>query len=490
MSVPRDERRFGESSPGSNPLERSPVDRIAIEHPTHCAAEVGWVADVVFRERFGLEIETVVGTSGRGICIRRGDRKLTLSAEFFENADRAWGSAETATEVQSGEWDVAAEGLGEGLLHRTVPIPFGRPGISIDECGDVAVRADLLGTIFFHLSRYEEFCRPDRDQHGRFPGKASYAARLGMLDRPLADELIEVLWNAMRRVWPDLRRPTSTGRVELSCDVDWLYDAAAMRPAAMIRRLGSLARSGDWGAAVEASRDLARRCAGGSRACPSRRGLERLMHDAERRDLRGVFNFIPTTTDPDRDGDNRPGDPAVATLLSEIHRRDHEIGVHPGYASAEHPDVIADGVATFRRRLAELGIEQGRLSSRQHFLRWCPHRTAAGLDAAGVDVDTTLGFADRPGFRCGTSHEFTMYDCVGRRPLRLRQRPLVAMEWSYLSPEHLAFEPGRRMATALCELRRRCLHYGGTFTLLWHNSMLFSPRLRSTLHAALDGVVP
>ena len=52
------------------------------------------------------------------------------------------------------------------------------------------------------LSRYEEAVLLDRDDHDRFPATASIAYKTGFLDRPIIDEYVEILWVAMKRVWP------------------------------------------------------------------------------------------------------------------------------------------------------------------------------------------------------------------------------------------------------------------------------------------------
>ena len=75
------------------------------------------------------------------------------------------------------------------------------------------------------------------------------------------------------------------------------------------------------------------------------------------------------------------------------------------------------------QQLDNPGIQQAQLGGRQHYLRWKTPDTAIAWDAAGLDYDSTLAFADRGGFRCGVCYEFPMYDLKNRRPLNLLQRP-------------------------------------------------------------------
>jgi len=96
----------------------------------------------------------------------------------------------------------------------------------------------------------------------------------------------------------------------------------------------------------------------------------------------------------------------------------------------------------------------------------------------GLDYDGTLGFADRPGFRCGTCFEFNAFDPVAERSLRLRLRPLTLMEDSVLSPLYMNVSNPQEAFKIMADLKRTCRTLGGQFNLLWHNSELYQPRQR------------
>ena len=55
-------------------------------------------------------------------------------------------------------------------------------------------------------------------------------------------------------------------------------------------------------------------------------------------------------------------------------------------------------------------------------------------------------------------------------PLRLRQHPLVMMESSVVFDDYLGLGYSPEALRLMHELKRQALHYGGDFTLLWHNS--------------------
>ena len=203
---------------------------------------------------------------------------------------------------------------------------------------------------------------------------------------------------------------------------------------------------------------------------PHRAGLAHIMDVNERAGRAVAFYFIPENTDPRLDNRVSLDDPRLRALLREIHARGHEIGIHPGYQTYRHPEALARSVATLRRVLAEEGIDQPQLGGRQHFLRWETPTTARLWDDQGLDYDSTLSFADRPGFRCGTCREYPLYDLHQRRPLRLRERPLIVMECSVIAERYLGLGNSDEALALMQGYRDTCHRFGGDFTLLWHNS--------------------
>ena len=84
--------------------------------------------------------------------------------------------------------------------------------------------------------------------------------------------------------------------------------------------------------------------------------------------------------------------------MRRIHERGHEIGLHPSYNTFVHPERIAREGQRLQRICMEEGIEQSEWGGRMHFLRWQWPTTAYGWEQAGFQYDSTLSYADRPGF--------------------------------------------------------------------------------------------
>ena len=87
-----------------------------------------------------------------------------------------------------------------------------------------------------------------------------------------------------------------------------------------------------------------------------------------------------------------------------------------------------------------------------------------------LNYDSTLSFADKSGFRCGTSHEFTMFNLVTRKAMKLKQRPLVNMECTVIASRYEGLGYSDEAIERFKHFKKQTKKYGGTYTLLWHNS--------------------
>lgn len=160
----------------------------------------------------------------------------------------------------------------------------------------------------------------------------------------------------------------------------------------------------------------------------------------------------------------------ISRLTRQRDYKGHEMSLHPSYRTFKNLVQMKNEADKFRQVMDEEGIKQDEIGSRQHYLRWSTPETARHLEAAGIAYDTTLGYADHAGFRCGTSHEFPMFDIENQRVLNLRQRPLIMMEASVLSPRYMNMGYSDETLDYMKRLKEQCYAYGGNFTLLWHNS--------------------
>jgi len=333
---------------------------------------------------------------------------------------------------------------------------------------------DILGLTYWMLARCEEVNLAAElfDNHQRFPATASHAFKHGYLERPIVDEWFGILRQLISRLWPGLPLVQPQFKLLVSHDVDRPSAYAFGQKRQFIKNLaGDIFKRKAPNVALD--RTLIRlRSRHHLQSNDPFNSFDWLMDTSEAVGICSAFYFICGRTNPSFDAQYEPEHPAIRHLLRRIHDRGHEIGLHPSYETCVYPARIAQEGKRMKLICKEEGIEQFHWGGRMHYLRWQWPTTAYGLEQAGLHYDSTLSYADCPGYRCGTCHPYQMFDPVAHRPLRLIQRPLIAMECSVISPLYLGLGYSHSSLALFLRLKQRCQAVGGQFTLLWHNSEL------------------
>jgi hypothetical protein len=410
---------------------------------------------------------------------------LTIADGLFATPERLWLEQESLPRTPLARWRLDEAPITPRVVASELPVIFGRElatGSFYEETGDHShFGLDIFGSIFFQLTRYEEVACPARDEHDRFPASATLAHREGFLTRPLVNEYVELLWAGLERLWPRLQRTRRAFKESVSHDVDWPLHPALSAPRMAKAVIGDLVRARDRGLAVARLRTMRARPRGSPAGDPYNT-FDFIMDLSERQGLRSAFYFMAGRSDPRFDGTYNLEDPWIGALMRRIHDRGHELGLHPSYGTFRDAGAICAERAALARACERLGVEQSQWGGRQHFLRWENPTTWRGWEQAGLSYDSSLGFSRDPGFRCGVCFEYPVFDLLARRPMKLRERPLVAMEMAVFDDRLASEQAGLE---TLERLRHRCRMFDGEFTLLWHNSRLASPRERARYTAAL-----
>jgi hypothetical protein len=375
-------------------------------------------------------------------------------------------------------WQASAERF-QAPIEDIIPAPsegeLPAPLIEVDERG-ATIHYDILGLTYWMLTRLEEIGRTDLDIHQRFPATSSHAYNHGYLERPIVDEWLIILGQVVQRVWPELELKRHEFSMKVSHDVDGPARYAFQSFKGLVRTIGGdVLKRRDFKSALKApwiwlnSRH---------RIHPSDpfNTFDWLMEQSEKNGLNSAFYFICGRTDASKDALYDPEMPQIRKLMREIHQRGHEIGLHPSYNTYDRPQVIVREAQRLRRVCAEEGIEQEEWGGRMHFLRWDQAVTLNAWSDAGMAYDSTLSYADRPGFRCGTSFEYPAFDLANDTPLSLQIRPLIAMDCTVIAERYLALGSTEAAYEKFNELKTNCRKVNGVFTLLWHNSFFSSSK--------------
>jgi len=466
---------------------------LIINVPAKYLPEIEYTLRVVLKDALSLDYE-IEEYNGEEIRIKvRGDtlkRSLIVENVLFNTPSEQWLKEESLPILPLSNWIISDDSLELKLCDKKLPIIYGRKlsnGKYFEQGKNyLHLGLDIFGSCFFMLTRYEEIVLKERDEHGRFPAKASLAYKEGFLLRPIVNEYIEVFWAAMKRLWPGLNRKQHNYKVLLTHDVDRPFLAYDRSWYKMILNIGAdILRYKNFDLAVSRTRC---KIQNNPKIDPANT-FDFIMNLSEKYGLRSEFYFMTDHTAKSLDGSSYSLEsPDIKALISEINKRGHTLGFHASYNS------FCDSRRTkkeFEKLVAvaeELGIKQNSWGGRQHYLRWENPITWQNWEDAGLNYDGTLSFADHVGFRTGICYEYPVFNLLTRKSLQLREKPLIVMDGTLFGGDYMKLRP-EDVLKYIEQLSLLCKRFGGTFTLLWHNSSLIEKWQKDIYRRILDVIV-
>lgn len=354
----------------------------------------------------------------------------------------------------------------------SVPILFWGDGYEnglkpFAEClsnGSVIFYVDIIATIFFMLSRWEETIIRVRDEHERFPAIASVAYKQGFLDRPIVDEYALIFQAWLKRILPQWQPKSRRFSIKLTHDID-----SVLRFPNLWRWLraigGDLFKRRSWTCVRQTGGDTVARLVAPQQISHFQ-GIYTLAQLSKMYGLASAFYFIAAQPGPETiDNDYDLTSSLMTTCIKDLQRQGFEIGLHPSYYTLCAPEPLALEKSRLDAVLGETAY-----GGRQHFLRFQAPHTWRHWEQVGLVYDSTMSYADHEGFRCGTCHPFRPFDVLEDRELKLWEWPLVVMDNTLQGYRQLTPIEGQNR---ILELAQRCRQVGGTFVLLWHNNSLY-----------------
>jgi hypothetical protein len=87
-----------------------------------------------------------------------------------------------------------------------------------------------------------------------------------------------------------------------------------------------------------------------------------------------------------------------------------------------------------------------------------------------MEWESTLTYPEKEGFRCGTCYEYSVFNILTRKKLKLKEIPLEVMEATMMGYQNLT---PKIMEKRIIKLIDKVKKYNGKFVLLWHNSSFY-----------------
>lgn len=315
--------------------------------------------------------------------------------------------------------------------------------------------SDPLASVFYHLSRMEEYNYSNYDKHGRFQAKDSFVEKYGLGKKLMTERWIDAFLH-------DYEKQTNTNvstkktplKFTLTFDIDNAY---AFNGKPFSRQCASLVKD-------VIRLDFVRFSARISTLLGLRKDpydtYQKMEEYTKKTNLR-LFWLLGDYGTFDKNLPNNA--PKHLRLIQKLGQK-FSIGLHPSYGSN-----TSDKALSKEKNILDKTLNTNILSSRQHFLKLQFPTTYQRNINAGFQEDFTLGFGDKLAFRAGTLQVFPFFDLTKNQKENYLIFPFAYMDGTLKDYLHLSVEESKK---EIQELINEAQLFGGNFIAIWHNETI------------------
>ncbi|MBO2031211.1 hypothetical protein J4D99_07405 [Siccationidurans ginsengisoli] len=341
-------------------------------------------------------------------------------------------------------------------LGRQIPFFFDNPAAETllnFQPGKVVISADIISAAFFLLSGWQEYFSTERDQHGRFPYAASVQKIYNFVTLPVVNYYFDVLKTAVEYVSGQSLQPRRWGRQQasfaafISHDIDNLYSAwKAPAKAALLAHDFKLFGKLLWQHFTQPD---------------AWNNLEAVAAATAQYGAKSTFFILPNSDKAASGIANADYQlrPSLWQRLRLLEAADCELELHGSLGASVDETTLTRDLDNFQ--YAGTGL-------RFHYLSWDPRQTPATIDAVNFNYDSTLGFAERFGFRHSYCQPFYPFDFLTGKETDFLEIPLNVMDATLHHPNYLQLAPSE-ILPALQPVFAEIARFGGVASVLWHN---------------------
>lgn len=324
---------------------------------------------------------------------------------------------------------------------------------------------DILSPFFFVLSRYEEYANPKKDEFGRFRAGDSILSRLNLLETPVLNVYVNLLREILdkcglpagEQLWPegkrfavalshdvDIPRKTIPGSLRILCNQ--FLGKTELEGVGALSQLGSVV-------------DLFRaKLTGGENPYWN---FSKWMELEKRYGFGSCFYLsCPRRGEAKDPKYDLRTDRSLQETIKELLLSGFEIGLHGSFKGAKEISALKE-----EKSLLESLFEVDELGVRLHYLKMEVPSTWQIQEEAGFVYDSTLGYPEEVGFRCGLAFPFRPYDLEEEKRLNILELPLTIMDGAVFGKGPK--DKGEVLSRCL-QLLERVEKGNGLAVILWH----------------------
>ena len=325
-----------------------------------------------------------------------------------------------------------------------------------EKCLTFNDKVDPLASIFYILSRMEEYMTTAEDEHGRFTAENSVLSRFGWLQKAMCDRwAVDFLSFLHVNGLVEFQNKEHKVTILPTFDIDNVF---AYQLKNGLRKF------------LSSAKDLLH----GDRF---RMNERKLVLQGTTKDPYDTYDYILSIADRGFSvnmfwllGDYAKYDKNVSFKDARHQRLIRKmslkttVGIHPSYKSNSYEYFLLN-----EKERLEFILNQSVEHSRQHFLKLKLPATYRSISTMGIKHDYTMGYADQVGFRAGTARSFPWFDLRKNSISDLTIHPFAYMDGTL--QEYLKLTPSESKLI-IASLFEEVKNYGGDFQMIWHNETI------------------
>ncbi len=407
-----------------------------------------YTIDVVFNEFLGLEYFLKKEKRKTATVIKLSEKDVIFNIE-----DGFWSNKKNEVNIYNSK-NLPKEKveISDPFNKKTLIGLFGKKKIEVSE-GKIDVGIDIFASVFFMLTRWEEYVNKTRDNHGRFPGEESKAYELGFLHRPIVNEYLDFIWEALKYLGYKGGRKKRQYNLIPTHDVDFLTFPN--------KKIKYFVHDLLMKRSIQSFINRVKYC-----FCDPYNSFNFLMQTSEKHNVKSRFYFYAGGLSL-YDTQNYLKKKKLTGLVEEIKKRGHIIGFHSSYQSYHDKELFLK-----EKKEVEKATKQQINQGRQHYLRFEVPETWRMYNNCDMKTNSTMGYPDHFGFRCGVCYDFPVFDFLERKQLLLFEQPLIMMETTAVIYRKLN---SRHFSDEIEKYKSVVKRYDGNLVILWHNSSFNVP---------------
>jgi hypothetical protein len=302
---------------------------------------------------------------------------------------------------------------------------------------------DALRTAFYLINTLQEYNDPQPDSLGRFQYANSYQHRLGVARK----NIVQACFDTISKASGISPRRQET-QFMLSHDID-LVHRAVIEDGFNVLKKGR----------IDQFLAILMRVAMGR---PDWLNIDQIVKLESLYDCRSVFFWIV----------NRGGLNADYTFHSARMQGQFQAVTAGGSENGLHKSISNESLAQELQK-----YQHGAVSNRYHYLKFHLPQAYHDIEAAGLTLDASVGFAEEAGFRNNYGLPFNPYNFQTQKPFSFVEVPLHVMDRTYY--QYKKFTPAEAEKDILGffdEHRENCV-----LSVLWHNNFFTNYKFKGYL---------